>query len=572
MGHKNILYKKYFRSYEEALILLLAFLYVFFVVIFPIAKLFTQTINLANGDILSVIDGLYNDSTVRKAFLNTLYSSILSVFVSLFIGILMAFVTVLTDVRYKTTLVFMMFIPMLIPAQITAVSWLELMGHINNISKMIGISLNFHNNLNPLYSKEGIVFLMGIEHSPLVFLTLKAGLKQVPQELIDVAKTSGADNFKIISKVISPLMLTYLIVGSSLAFIASIGNFGIPALLGIPGKYLVLTTLIYQRLSSFGPTVLGEVGGLSFILITLAIIAMMIQFLGVKLLKVKIKNGKNLQPLIKLGSKKKYLEIFAWLILFSISFLPLLAMITTSLLPTIGVELSFSSITFDNYIFAFEYDPSKRAFVNSMFLSIEAAAIIAFIGVLFSYLVIMRENKLASYLNIFIDAPFAMPGLVLSIACIMAFIKPIGIINFSIYNTAWIILVAYMARFLSFGLRPIFTTFSQVDKSLEEAAQISGAKMFYRLKSVILPMVLPSVVAGAILVFMGAFNELTVSSLLWSVGNETLGVIIYNLYDEGNATGAAAISTLTVIITFALAFAISLFSRNLPKGVLPWQE
>lgn len=545
--------------------------YVLAVCIAPLGRLFMETVFPSEGNILSLAASLFESRTVSKAVYHTLEAGLLSTGLALALGTAMALIIGLTTIRFKTLLVFMLLMPMLIPAQITAVSWLELLGPSSPVLAPLGYALP-SGIRNPLYSREGVVLLLGIEHASMVFLAVRAGLRTVPNDLIEAARSSGAGPLRITFSVILPLLRPSLVIGAALAFVAAIGNFGIPALLGIPGRYLVLSTLIYQRLSSFGPKVLGEVGGLSIILALLAAAGLLAQYLASRRRKVEVVSGGDLDSPFDLGRSRLFVESGVWLVLFAVSVLPLIALVGTSLIPALGVDLSLSTVTMDNFNFVFEHGGSRRAFVNSTLLGLAAAFIVVAISVPFAYLVVIRKSRIAAVLNVIADAPFALPGIVLSIACIMAFLKPLPLLGFSLYNTIWIILVAYMARFLAFGLRPALAGMAQLDTTLEEAGQMAGAGTFMRLRRIILPLAAPSAMAGGILVFMGAFNELTVSALLWSSGNETLGVVIYNLYDEGNSTGAAAVATLTVVATLIIAAVTSLMARRLPRGVLPWQE
>ncbi len=555
----------------ERLLLAAVFSYVIVICLFPLARLFFEALFPAQGDVVSLLAGLFESKTVAKAVKNTLEAGIGSAMLSLFMGTAMALVIGLTDIRCKTLLVFLLLLPMLIPAQITAVSWLELTGPSSSVLAVFGYELP-PGSRNPLYSREGVIFLLGIEHAAMVFLAVRTGLRSIPKDLIEAARCGGASPLKIIAFVILPLLAPFLIAGAALAFTAAIGNFGIPALLGIPGRYLVLSTLIYQRLSSFGPSVLSEVGGLSLILALMAVAGLFFQYLASKKVKVELVQGGQLEPPFTLGKYRWPVELLVWFILLFVSVLPLLALIETALLPALGVDLSFSTLTFSNFSFVFEHGASSRAFLNSSLLGLAAATLVVMISLPFAYLVVIRKNKLASTLNMVADAPFALPGIVLSIAFIMTFIRPLPMVKLSLYNTIWIILLAYMARFLAFGLRPVLAGMSQIDRSLEEAGQIGGASSWQRMTRIIIPLSAPSAMAAAILVFMGAFNELTVSSLLWSSGNETLGVVIFNLYDEGNSTGAAAVASLTVFVTLVIAGILTLLSRKTAKGVLPWQE
>ncbi|MEO8848875.1 MAG: ABC transporter permease subunit, partial [Casimicrobiaceae bacterium] len=174
--------------------------------------------------------------------------------------------------------------------------------------------------------------------------------------------------------------------------------------------------------------------------------------------------------------------------------------------------------------------------------------------------------------NLAAEAPYALPGVVLAIAAILLFLKPIPLLGISIYNTIWIILFCYIARFLVLGLRPVISGYHQLDRTLEEASQIAGARLPRRLLTVIFPLVAPAAAAGALLIFLTAFNELTVSALLWSTGSETLGVVFFSFQQGGDSNYAAAIGMLTVIISVTLMLSTLLMAGRLQKGVLPWRD
>ena len=143
--------------------------------------------------------------------------------------------------------------------------------------------------------------------------------------------------------------------------------------------------------------------------------------------------------------------------------------------------------------------------------------------------------------------------------------------QFSLYDTL-IILFCYLARFLVLGVRPIISGYHQLDRTLEEAAQIAGARLVRRLRTIIVPLIAPVAAAGALLIFLTAFNELTVSALLWSTGSETLGVIFFSFQQGGDSVYAAALGMLTVVVTSALMLSTLLLAGRLPKGVLPWRD
>jgi len=165
-----------------------------------------------------------------------------------------------------------------------------------------------------------------------------------------------------------------------------------------------------------------------------------------------------------------------------------------------------------------------------------------------------------------------VPGVVLAIAAILLFLKPLPLVGISIYNTIWIILFCYLARFLVLGLRPVASGYHQLDRTLEEASQIAGARLLRRLRTVIVPLVAPAATAGALLIFLTAFNELTLSALLWSSGAETLGVVFFSFQQGGDSTYAAALGVLTVVVSIGLMLSTLFAAGRLPSGVLPWRD
>jgi iron(III) transport system permease protein len=130
---------------------------------------------------------------------------------------------------------------------------------------------------NPLYSREGVIALLALQHTPLVFLLVFTALRTLPREMVEAARVAGARPLRILRRVILPLLAPALIAAAALAFVAALGNFGIPALLGIPGRYTTLPVLIWQRLSSFGPGMLPAVAVLSALMAAVALAAVALQ-------------------------------------------------------------------------------------------------------------------------------------------------------------------------------------------------------------------------------------------------------------------------------------------------------
>ncbi|MCC6887554.1 MAG: iron ABC transporter permease [Hyphomicrobiales bacterium] len=558
-------------SSEAALLTILAG-YVVLVGLWPLARLFVEALSPgADGAVLGLLIGQWSSPAAHRALVNTLESSALAALLSVAIGVTVAVALTLTDIRGKAALTFIALLPLLIPSQITALAWIEFTGAGSPILAPLGLA-PAAGATNPLYSKWGIVLVMGVESSTLVFLAVRAGLRNLPRDLIEAARLGGAHPRQVVAAVVLPLATPSILAGAALAFVTSIGNFGIPAMLGIPGRYTVLTTLIYQRLQGFGPRVLGEVAALALMLALLALVGLLLRTLFVRRGSFAAEGAAAPPVPFWLGRARLPLEALMWAILGVIAVLPLLALVASSLAPALGVPLRPDTLTLANYRFAlFEQEMTLRAFANSFVLALAAAAICAAVAVPLAYLSVLRGNPAARLIDLVADAPYAVPGTVLAIAIIIVLLPPLPLLGVSLYGTLGLILVAYLARFLALALRPTTAGMELVSRNLDEAAQVAGAGVIRRLRSVILPAVAPSAAAGALLIFMTAFNELTVSVLLWSTGQETLGVAVFFLHYEGNSPAAAAVATLSVAVTLALAMLASLFARNLPEGVVPWR-
>jgi iron(III) transport system permease protein len=331
--------------------------------------------------------------------------------------------------------------------------------------------------------------------------------------------------------------------------------------------------LIYQRLAGLGPGVLSEVAVLSTLVGVIAISGIVLQDVVLRRRDFRIVAASHVARPFELRRLRLPVEIALGMLCVAVLVLPLLALMLSSLVSSVGVPLDPHTATLGNYRFVlFEHDAARRGFVNSFGLAATAAIVIAGAAVPLAYFVVWRPSRLLRFVNMVAEVPYALPGVVLAIAAILLFLKPLPVLGFSLYDTVWIILFCYLARFMVLGLRPVVSGYYQIDHALEEASQVAGARLLRRLRTIIFPLVAPSATAGALLIFLMAFNELTVSALLWSSGAETLGVIFFSFHQGGDSTYAAALGVVTVVVTGALMLSTLALARRLPPGVLPWRD
>jgi len=540
--------------------------------VLPLARLLLEAVLPGGTFSADAVRRVLSSNATWTATGHSLVTALGGTALAVVLGGVVALIVSLTDIRGRNAFVFCYVMPLMLAPQVVALAWLQVFGPSSPFLKMLGMAPPLGSR-NPLYSPGGIILVLGVQYAPLVFLTLRAGLRTLPQELLEAAMAGGARPMRVIRTIVVPLMTPPILAGVALCFVSCLGNFGIPALLGIPGNYLVLPTLIYQRLAGFGPAVLSEVAVLSVLIGMIAIVGILTQDFMLARRDFRTASASIEARAFELKRWRTPVEVTLWIVAFAALVLPLGALLLTSLVPAVGVPLTAASATLDNYHFVlFEHAAARRAFRNSFGLSATAAVAIVLLAVPLAYFLVWRRSSLLRAVNIVTEVPYAMPGVVLAIAAILLFLKPVPVLGFTLYNTVWIILFCYLARFLVLGLRPIVSGYHQLDRTLEEAAQIVGARLPRRLVTVIFPLVAPAAAAGALLIFLTAFNELTVSALLWSTGSETLGVVFFSFQQGGDSTYAAALGTLTVVVSVTLMLSTLLLAGRLPKGVLPWRD
>ncbi|MFN3526653.1 MAG: ABC transporter permease, partial [Paracoccus sp. (in: a-proteobacteria)] len=533
----------------ERLLAILLCLYIGAITLWPLGQLLLTAFRPGpGGEVLGVMRDTLSARATGRAFWNTLTLSLLSVAVSVGLGAGLALAVGLMRMRMRAALSFLILMPLIIPSQTLALSWIELLGAGSPILGPLGLAPSPGQG-NPLYSRFGIALVMGIEHMPLVYIAIRAALKSVPADLVEAARIAAIPPRLVLSRVILPLTYPSALAGALLAFTAAVGNFGIPALLGIPGRVPMLTTLIYQRLNGFGPSAAGQVAVLALILTLMAVAALVLRSLLLRHLQMRIEAGRAFTPT---RNAPLWAQALIWAMVLIIAILPLSALFLTSLIPAIGVPFSWQIASLDQYHRVLANPAVLRAFSNSLMLSAAAALICALVALPLAYLATRRPSPAIAALDLLAEAPWVVPGTVVALAMILAFLQPLPLIGVSLYGTAAIILIAYLGRFLPLVLRPVVAAARGADPALDDAARIAGIGLARRMGRIFAPSVLPAVLAGAVLILMTAMNELTLSALLWSSGHETIGVMVFSLQYEGNSTAAAAVSVLSTLLLFAL--------------------
>ncbi len=501
---------------------------------------------------------------------HSLLTGSVAALIALAIGMGAAVIVGLVDIGGRRLFAFLFVISMLMAPQVVALAFVSASGPSSPLLVALGLA-PVPGTPNPLLGATGISLVLGLHLAPLAFVILRTGLRQLPRELVEAAALDGASRAAALRHIVMPLLRGHIAAAALLSFVAALGNFGIPALLGLPVNYLTLPTLIYQRLSSLGPTVISEVSALGSLTALLAGIGAVAAGLIAGRRHLELETGADVEGSWPPGRWRWPLWAFLALLVGVTLILPLLSLAAEALVPTYGVKLGLATLTLDNFIEVLSRQAvTGRAFRNSFLFAASAGLGCTLLALPVAYALVRFAPRLRPVAEALFALPNALPGIVIAIAAILLFLRPLPLIGVSLYGTPFIIILAYLARFFLFPLRSVLAALDQIDPSTEEAATLCGAGLGARLCRVVAPIIAPAAIAGGILVFLFAFNELTVSALLWSSGTETLGVVLFSLEEAGFASQAAAIALCAAVVVVALCLILQSMARRLPRGILPW--
>lgn len=520
---------------------------IFFVV--PIVRLFYLSFTAEHGLTFENYVSVLQDNTTWITIENTLYVVLGASAISIVLGVMVAWLVAYSNIKHKKLMQLFIFLPFVIPSYITTLAWTQFMSPNGFFAKLLAILPGSLEPMN-MYSLSGIVVVMGLSHYPLVYLLTVSVLRKIPRDLDYAARVSGSSRWNSFKKITLPLALPGIASGGFLAFIACLDNFGIPAFLGIPGNIRVLSTYIYEQIVGFGPNAFARGATLSVLLGVIALAGTGIQWLLLRKSKHAEATVEDHEPRFFFGKKMQVgVQVILWSFLLFSSLVPLVSMMTASLIKAYGLPLAFENMSFKNYEFIlFENQKAKIALKNSAILALITTVFCIVIGTIIAYVRTRKPSFLNKGIEMLIGLPYALPGTVLALAMIFAWMEPIPDWNPGIYGSVMILLIAYITRFLILQVRGSITAIMQVDPAVEEAARVSGSNGFYKWKQILLPLILPGVISGAFLVFLTALTELTVSSLLWSSGSETIGLVIFNFEQAGYSTYSTAFSSVVVFL------------------------
>ena len=470
---------------------------------------------------------------------------------SVIVGTFFAWLVTRIDLPYKTFMKSLFLVPFMLPSFIGALAWKMLLSpHSGYINKMWMEMFNTTEPLFNIYSYAGIALVEVMYLFPFVFIQVCGALERMDPTLEESARISGAGLLTITRKITIPLVLPSIMSGALLIMLYSMAHFGTVAVLGIEQGIYNIPTLIYEKIhqsaGSFASIRTGTV--LATVLIASAALIIWTQQKILSRGHYQIIGGKSFRPMeLKLRGLRYPLLFFCLAYIGFTIVLPTVVIFLVGGVQTYGLSiLDPNNLSLDNYKYIlFEYDVTRDAIWNSVTLGLAAAFITMFAGVMISYVIVKMKVKGKGILEFLGMLPFSVPGSVIALGVILAWSGAYGI---NIYNTVWIILVSYIARYMAFSLKANSAALEQVHDSLMEASRSCGASMWQSLKDIVIPLVRPGMISAFFLIFLPALRELTVSIMLYAPTTRTIGVAIYTLNEDGETVMSTALAGIALIL------------------------
>lgn len=470
---------------------------------------------------------------------------------SVIVGTFFAWLVTRTDLPYKTFMKSLFLVPFMLPSFIGALAWKMLLSpHSGYINKMWMEMFNTTEPLFNIYSYAGIALVEVMYLFPFVFIQVCGALERMDPTLEESARISGAGLLTITRKITIPLVMPSIMSGALLIMLYSMAHFGTVAVLGIEQGIYNIPTLIYEKIhqsaGSFASIRTGTV--LATVLIASAALIIWTQQKILSKGHYQIIGGKSFRPMeLKLRGLRYPLLFFCLAYIGFTIVLPTVVIFLVGGVQTYGLSiLDPNNLSLDNYKYIlFEYDVTRDAIFNSVTLGLAAAFITMFAGVMISYVIVKMKVRGKGILEFLGMLPFSVPGSVIALGVILAWSGAYGI---NIYNTVWIILVSYIARYMAFSLKANSAALEQVHDSLMEASRSCGASMWQSLKDIVIPLVKPGMISAFFLIFLPALRELTVSIMLYAPTTRTIGVAIYTLNEDGETVMSTALAGIALIL------------------------
>lgn len=544
--------KRYFDVKWLIILLIVGFLVIFQV--FPLIYLFIRAFIVDGQFSLEGFKRIYTYALNWSCLKNTLVSAGLAMLLGVLLAFPLAWLVGRTNLYGKKFFRTLFVMTYMVPPYVGAMAWLRLLNPKVGTLNVFLVNL-FHLEEMPfnIYSIGGLVWVLTTFYYPYAFITISRAMEKMDPSLEEASRISGASPLRTLFTVTLPLMFPSIVAAALLVFVAAASCYGIPSIIGAPGQIYTITTRIVDYVSIGNEDALTNAICLAVFLMLVSLVILYVSNFVLGKKEYITVSGKSTRPnIVDLGRWRIPLTVLVSLFAIVVVALPFATVIMTSFTKNMGKSLfEAGNFTLQHWETILTRKAIRGSTYNSLISAVLAATFGMIVCLIMAYLLkrtTVRGRRLPDFL---ITVGSGTPSVVIALALIMTMS---GRFVINIYNTLAIMVIAYMIKYMLMGMRTVVSAFSQISPSLEEAAQISGSGWLRRLRDVVFPLILPSIVAGWFLIFMPCFYELTISNLLYSTNTKTLGVELftYQTYHSQQTASALASAILFLVVSLNL--------------------
>ena len=444
----------------------------------------------------------------------------------------------------------------LVPGVLITLAWVMLANpRIGSLNHLIRQAIPLEDPMGPLdvNSMAGMIWIFGSHVYPVAFLIMSAAFRSMDASLEEAAALSGAGTWRTLRRVTLGVSRPAILSALLILLVRGLESFEVPLIIGVPAKIRVLTTEIYSNAALIQPPEPGMSASLGVMLLALSIV-------GVYLYQRATGRARAFATITGKGYRPRRLDLGRWrrvvsaiaVAFFVLTFvLPVLAIVWVSLFKFVLMPSAdaLPRATLANYEFVFTYPAIIDAFRNSVINSAVAATTVVALTALAAWIVLRTRVPARGLLDGLAFAPIAIPGTIIGLAVLLTDLTLPG----PLYGTGFLVTIAHVTLFLPYGMRLASDALLRVHPELEEAASLSGASWAAAYRRVLLPLLLPGLIAAWITIVAVSFRELSATIFLATPQSRFISVVMYSTWADGNTTAAAAIGIVLLLVVLVLA-------------------
>ena len=531
--------------------------------VFPILYLVVKAFFPDGSFSLATFERLYTYKMNWGALTNTLIAAFATMVLGTLLAFPLAWLVGRTNLHGKKFFRSLFVLTYMVPPYVGAMAWLRLLNkNVGTINILLRALFNLDTNAGPLniYTLTGMVWVLTTFYYPYAFITLSRAMEKMDPSLEEAARVSGASPLKTVFTITLPMMTPSLIAGALLVFVCAMSCYGIPSIIGAPGKVHTVTTRIVEYMG-LGAEGITDATGLAVFLMLLAIIILYISDVVIAKKQYITVSGKSTRPnIVDLGKWRVPLTVLVSLFAVIVILVPFATIIATSFKKNLGKTLfEAGNFTTVHWTKIFTRTDILESLKNSIVFGVLTATIGILIACTMAYLLQRTKVKGRKIPDFLITLGSGTPSVVIALGLIMTMTGKFGI---NLGNTAAIMVIAYLIKYLMMGMRTVVSAMSQIHVSLEESSQISGASWLGTMRRITIPLIFPSIAAGWFLIFIPSFYELSMTALLYSKDTKTIGFQLYEYWTYTSQQQASALAVGILLVIILLNFVLNKLTKG----------